>query len=639
MRLLSLLPAAALWLTASLTAQDSTNEWNGYVRQNFSLAGHSCFVTAPKIPAPGKPWVWRTSFPDFHAEVDLELLRGGYYIAHLDCVDMLGCDAALDLMDQFYDQVTQQRGLAAKPALEAVSRGGLHAYRYAARHPERVACIYADTPVMDLKSWPLSWPDSKSQVQDALRYFGLADEAALRAFRGNPVDLLEPIARARIPLRHVVSLDDRVVPPEQNTLEAKRRLERLGHTIDLVMVEHGTPESGGHHFPLPAVFASARFIARHTDVLPKGKEYFTLRDGLGASGAQFEQAKTGRVAFLGGSITAGSGWREDVMRYLQMRFPATRFEFVAAGIPSLGSVPHAFRLERDVLAKGPIDLLFVEAAVNDSTNIPDQPVGPLRGMEGVVRHARQANPLTDIVHLHFVMPEHMEDYRHGRVPGSIAQHEQVAQHYGNPSLNLALEVTERIDAGQFSWEKDFLDLHPSPYGHQLYANSIARMLDTAYAAPAKAEKHRLPGKPVDPLSYFRGRFGQLGSAKLGKGFQLVLDWTPTIARETRPGYVHVPALAATEPGAEFEFEFQGTGAGLMIGAGPDTGVIEFSVDDRPVKKLDTFTAWSQSLYLPWAIILDDNLPAGTHRAKVRLTGEKHPRSVGTALYVFELLEN
>ena len=106
MRLLSLLPAAAFWLAASLTAQDSTNEWNGYVRQNFSLAGHSCFVTAPKIPAPGKPWVWRTSFPDFHAEVDLELLRSGYHIAHLDCVDMLGCDAALDLMDQFYDQVT-----------------------------------------------------------------------------------------------------------------------------------------------------------------------------------------------------------------------------------------------------------------------------------------------------------------------------------------------------------------------------------------------------------------------------------------------------------------------------------------------------------------------------------------------------
>jgi hypothetical protein len=32
----------------------------------------------PQETAPGKPWVWRTSFPDFHAEVDLELVKGGF---------------------------------------------------------------------------------------------------------------------------------------------------------------------------------------------------------------------------------------------------------------------------------------------------------------------------------------------------------------------------------------------------------------------------------------------------------------------------------------------------------------------------------------------------------------------------------
>jgi pimeloyl-ACP methyl ester carboxylesterase len=70
------------------------------------------------------------------AEVDLELLHNGWAVAYIECLDLIGCDAALDLMDQFYSHMTEQRGFARKAALEAVSRGGLHAYRYAARHPD-----------------------------------------------------------------------------------------------------------------------------------------------------------------------------------------------------------------------------------------------------------------------------------------------------------------------------------------------------------------------------------------------------------------------------------------------------------------------------------------------------------------------
>lgn len=254
---------------AGLTAGESTSTWQGYQRVNFTVDGASCFITQPKSHAPGKPWVWRTSFPDYHAEVDLELLRNGWAVVYIECLDMLGCDASLDLMDRFYDEMTADRGFCKKPALEAVSRGGLHAYRYAARHPGRIACVYADVPVMDLKSWPLAWPDAKKETQDALRHYGFNDEAALRAYRGNPVDLLEPIAKAKIPLRHVISLNDKIVPPEHNTLEAKRRLEALGHTIDLVTVREGNA-CEGHQFPLPEALESAQFIMQYGKVGKKG---------------------------------------------------------------------------------------------------------------------------------------------------------------------------------------------------------------------------------------------------------------------------------------------------------------------------------------------------------------------------------
>lgn len=246
-------------LELSLVAAD----WHGFPRTNFTFEGHGAFVTAPTNAAAGNPWIWRTSFPDFHAEVDVELLRRGFHVAHVDVVSKLGCDASLDVMDRFYARLTNEFKLAARPALEGVSRGGLHAYRYAARRPERIACIYCDTPVLTLSSWPLGWPGAKREVQEALQHYGLKDESALFAFKGNAIDLLEPIAKARIPLRHIVSLDDRVVPPLENTFEARRRLRALGHDLEVVEVPNGTPASNGHHFPLIAVEDSAAFIEQH----------------------------------------------------------------------------------------------------------------------------------------------------------------------------------------------------------------------------------------------------------------------------------------------------------------------------------------------------------------------------------------
>src|SRR5690606_35970298 len=118
------------------------------------------------------------------------------------------------------------------------------------------------------------------------------------------------------------------------------------------------------------------------------KNYHTIRGSLNNSGLKFEKEKIGRVVFLGGSITYNSGWRDSVCNFIQQKFPNTEFEFINAGIPSMGSTPGAFRFERDVLKNGNIDLLFLEAAVNDDTNSTEA-IEIIRGMEGIVRHAKK----------------------------------------------------------------------------------------------------------------------------------------------------------------------------------------------------------------------------------------------------------
>ena len=282
----------------------------------------------------------------------------------------------------------------------------------------------------------------------------------------------------------------------------------------------------------------------------------------------------------------------------------------------------------------------VTSPVHNMTRAGSYPSQTIAGFVRQTLIASTANPLTDIVHLHFVMPEHMADFNAGRVPTSVAQHERVAAAYGNPSLNLSLEVTDRINAGQFTWDDDFRNLHPSPFGHRLYADSIARMLDAAFANAVTDDEqpHVLPAL-IDRYTYVRGRLGQIVEARLLRGFQLDPAWSPGTKQGVRAGFVDVPALVGTEPGAEFEFTFDGTGAGLFITSGPDAGHLEYRIDEDEPRKIDTYTRWSNSLHLPWAVIVDDQLPSGRHTVRVRIAAAPGEDAARTALRVFHLLLN
>jgi hypothetical protein len=57
--------------------------------------------------------------------------------------------------------------------------------------------------------------------------------------------------------------------------------------------------------------------------LPKGRDYFELRNGLVNCQRKFTLEKAGRVVFLGGSITAGGAWRQHTCDYLTWEAPAS----------------------------------------------------------------------------------------------------------------------------------------------------------------------------------------------------------------------------------------------------------------------------------------------------------------------------
>lgn len=223
-----------------------TDTWRGCIRHRFPVAGCTAWVVEPRAPAPGRPWTWCLEFPDAFTERTgvPELLERGFHHLHLEVGNTFGSPSALKQFDAFY-QVVTNAGLASRGALIGISRGGLYAYNWAVQDPGRVACIYGDAPVCDFKSWPGGRGRGKGSPGDWLkliRDYGFNDEAGALAYPGNPVDRLEILARAGIPLLHVVGDTDEVVPVSENTALMERRYRELGGQMT-VLHKPGV----GHH--------------------------------------------------------------------------------------------------------------------------------------------------------------------------------------------------------------------------------------------------------------------------------------------------------------------------------------------------------------------------------------------------------
>lgn len=343
------------------------------------------------------------------------------------------------------------------------------------------------------------------------------------------------------------------------------------------------------------------------------------------------------VAFLGGSITNMEGWRGMVCSYLAKTYPQTKFKFINAGIPSLGSLPHTFRLQRDVLDSGKTDLLFIESAVNDHVNQTAEKT-QRRALEGIIRHTLSKNSKTDIVLMAFADEDKNNDFDNGKIPTEVKVHSDLAEYYYLPFINLALEVDRRIANKEFTWANDFKNLHPSPFGQQLYFNTIKTYLEENGKNTGKKTSGSLP-KMLDKFAYTKGQYVSVAAAENLNTFNINKNWKPNDALETRPGFVNIPVLESTTRNSTFDLIFKGNAVGIAVLSGPDAGMLHYRIDNGEEKTIDLFSQWSTSLHLPWYLLLGDELGGGEHKLSVRISEYHNKKSSGYACRIAHFLVN
>lgn len=381
-----------------------------------------------------------------------------------------------------------------------------------------------------------------------------------------------------------------------------------------------------------------------------GLGVLAIRAGLRTVARKLESGADVNVAFIGGSVTDGSGasdgdrtsYRAWTCGNFARAYPKTRFSFANAAIGGTNSTYGAFRLHAHALSAKPIDLLFVEFAVNDAGNRDES----VRAMEGIVRRARTANPDMDIAFIYTASEEGAARFLAEGVPQrNIAHHEIVAEHYGIPSASLAREVYERIAAGRLQWRQISEDnVHPNDEGHALYAEWLWSFLREALSPTAATrERERSLPLPLDEAHYGYGelvhpREAQLPIARRGEAaWSRRSDWT-----FEGTCYWKLPSdiLYADGPGASLRLAFEGTAVGLVLLAGEDLGDVEASLDGGAYEAVALFDDTCLRFYRPKIVLLADGLAAGRpHTLDLRVRASQDARSRGTVLRILHFLVN
>lgn len=240
---------------------DTTDNWLGYARQDFQLDGIDCILAKPHEPAPGKPWLWRARFWGAWPAAEIQLLGKGFHLAYIDVADLFGSPKAVARFDRLYEYLTTTYGLSTTPALMGYSRGGLIVYNWAVQNPEKVSCVYADAPVLDVKSWPGgkgAGPGSPQAWEKCLEAYDM-DEAQMLQWQGNPIDHVAKLVAANIPVIHVCGEVDQTVPVTENTLPFLAKYRQLGGECQYIP----KPNVGHHPHSLEDPTPIVAFMLKH----------------------------------------------------------------------------------------------------------------------------------------------------------------------------------------------------------------------------------------------------------------------------------------------------------------------------------------------------------------------------------------
>ncbi len=331
----------------------------------------------------------------------------------------------------------------------------------------------------------------------------------------------------------------------------------------------------------------------------------------------FNLKKDITVGYFGGSITEDDKYRKYVNEFLKNTYRNNNFTEINAGIGGTTSFLGVHRCERDILSKNP-DILFVEFSVNDMAGVDDGDYSIYeRTMEGIIRKTLSLKPDTIIVILGLTTKSMNAYYDKNDIPPSVKAHKKIAVYYNVPYINAGYDLFLHIKNTNEDI-KDYLHdgCHPNDKGGKFYADIINSFIfdyDWNISLKELINKNNLENATLLMARDYENSEWKLSKCTLYGRL---------------PEYIY-----AYKPGSEITLDFYGSSFGIYCTTEKDSGILEYSIDNKPFVKLSTWDKYALSFNRAHNYIFDKNLEKKKHTVTIRVCEENDELSEGTYIRI------
>ncbi|MDR1091303.1 MAG: GDSL-type esterase/lipase family protein, partial [Prevotella sp.] len=229
------------------------SNYAGYECATFLQNGRECKVVKPRKVAANHPWIWQARFFGHEPQTAIALLERGYHFVYCDQAERMGNKQSISEWNAFY-KLLHDGGLNRKVVLEGMSRGGVYVFNWAAANPDKVAAVYVDNPLLDMKA--MYWgPNGEEKPESGItkgieaNYHVTRDR--IKTFNESPIDKINAIVKGKYPILILCAELDKAAVNSQNTFPFEKKVREKGGDIT-VIVKNGF-DHHPHSFPNPAI--------------------------------------------------------------------------------------------------------------------------------------------------------------------------------------------------------------------------------------------------------------------------------------------------------------------------------------------------------------------------------------------------
>ena len=217
-------------------------------KHEFLFEGKKATVIVPTVPANGR-WVWKAEYFEAFPNFEVAMVEKGYHVCFIEHDNRWATHDEVERSAAFLRYVAETYHLEQRGVPVGMSCGGLLAAQLAEAHPELIAVLYLDAPVLNILSMAGlgECPANEAIRLEIMNTFRFS-KSSLISFRNSPIDHMDKLIDNNIPIILLYGNADPVVMYAENGQVLEDFYRAQGGTIKTVCKSmvghhpHGLPD-------------------------------------------------------------------------------------------------------------------------------------------------------------------------------------------------------------------------------------------------------------------------------------------------------------------------------------------------------------------------------------------------------------